>query len=484
MTSVRLFLIERYLCWRYYLAVDPKLIDSSGHVPEMLCKIADIQAELAQISGIFELLVLTPGLVLSAPYGRLVGLLGKKPVLRLSACSYTLAVCYFAAICYFHDIFDIRFIWLMPVFDIFGGGRTIQSSLLYSLVAHSTAPAELAGVLFKLSALEMLMGFLGMSIGSVMLRVNEWALVLLGIFAFSLAIPATFFVSSNPRVLEAQDRNLSDEEDDTCVFIEEGEENAEGHENASLLQRSIISNLPSEHSNKLRTGILMTVLRTITVDFGRSYSSFLKLFLHNSIIRTTLLILFLNRIALSIRVIFTPWASKTFLWRLADVAALNSFELAVTAAVLLSLPRVTRKYLLPAMGESSGRANLWIAKASLVANMAGIACIAVAPSRIFHAAALTVYTLGTGLDNSLQSFTTATMKDAEAIERLYLGMGMVSTVGGTAGTAVWSSLYAALVRGGGWWVRMPFVICVGLFAMAFWLVCRLHAVAKSLALIG
>lgn len=47
---------EAKLCTSYYLRVDPSVVRSDGNVPETLCKVAPVQAEMAAINGSLALL--------------------------------------------------------------------------------------------------------------------------------------------------------------------------------------------------------------------------------------------------------------------------------------------------------------------------------------------------------------------------------------------------------------------------------------------
>jgi hypothetical protein len=53
-------LSELGICRKYYLIADPSVIDLNGDIPEMLCKIDLIQAELAKLSGVLTMLMMAP----------------------------------------------------------------------------------------------------------------------------------------------------------------------------------------------------------------------------------------------------------------------------------------------------------------------------------------------------------------------------------------------------------------------------------------
>lgn len=60
----RLFLIQQALCRAYYSVTQPSLIAPDGSVDETLCKSDEIQADLAMVSGLFEIITQLSGEVL------------------------------------------------------------------------------------------------------------------------------------------------------------------------------------------------------------------------------------------------------------------------------------------------------------------------------------------------------------------------------------------------------------------------------------
>jgi hypothetical protein len=53
---------------------------------------------------------------------------------------------------YFHETFNIRLIWLTPLFDIIGGGNVILTSVVYTYIAECMDAKEPFPLLSFLSA--------------------------------------------------------------------------------------------------------------------------------------------------------------------------------------------------------------------------------------------------------------------------------------------------------------------------------------------
>lgn len=118
LSTARVYMIEQALCRTYYSTVSPDKILPSSSVPEQECKLDQIQADVALLSGCFHVSSLVPGEIallfcqfglvvshrnlglIAAPlYTRLASILGSRTVLLVSVCSFTLGICCFDLIC-------------------------------------------------------------------------------------------------------------------------------------------------------------------------------------------------------------------------------------------------------------------------------------------------------------------------------------------------------------------------------------------------
>lgn len=157
---------------------------------------------------------------------------------------------------------------------------------------------------------------------------------------------------------------------------------------------------------------------------------------------------------------FIQWASVTFGWIIADVNAVNSFEMIVSGGVLIALPLVARRFLYPKLGGESSRVDIFITKCSIAVHAVGLLGMGFAPNKAAYVASVTVWTLGVGWNDSLRSFVTGIVAAGgnEDLDKMYLGIGMVETCAGIIGTAGWSAAYARVVGGGYLLKRSLFVV--------------------------
>lgn len=129
----------------------------------------------------------------------------------------------------------------------------------------------------------------------------------------------------------------------------------------------------------------------------------------------------------------------------------------VSGIILVSLPNVSHNLLKPRLGSSSA-IDIWICKASVLANAVGVVLIGFAPTRMWFIFSMTVWTMGSGLGASLRSYITGMMDSKEKIEEIYLGIGMMETLASIVATAGWSGVFAEVLGLNYWVMRLPFIM--------------------------
>lgn len=60
LSSTYVYLIEQAVCRKHFMIFEPARIGSGGLVDEGICKMPDIQAQVASINGIFTFLAFLP----------------------------------------------------------------------------------------------------------------------------------------------------------------------------------------------------------------------------------------------------------------------------------------------------------------------------------------------------------------------------------------------------------------------------------------
>jgi hypothetical protein len=228
---------------------------------------------------------------------------------------------------------------------------------------------------------------------------------------------------------------------------------------------SLLSSDSMPEFTDVRPAIVPTIFRVLTTHHTHTLALLKGIFSAPPFIRTSLATYFIITIGAGMRVIFTQWSSLTYNWLFAEVACLTSFEMIMSSIVLLSLPGLSSFLTRTSFFASHSAVDLFIAKFSIAASTVGLLLMGFAPSRVSYVAAIAVFTLGYGVTDALRSFITGQV-DKEEVEKLYLGLGMMETLGGMIATFGWSRVLAEVLGKPYWLERIPFMTAAGILVGA------------------
>ncbi|KAK0120854.1 hypothetical protein ONS96_011054 [Cadophora gregata f. sp. sojae] len=200
-----------------------------------------------------------------------------------------------------------------------------------------------------------------------------------------------------------------------------------------------------------------TIMTTVRSKARHSMATCRELLAAPSLSRITMFTFFLLTCGANIRVVFIQWPSITYGWILAEVHAIISYEAVISAILFLTLPTISHKILKPRLGGSVLEADLFVTKFSAVAHVLGILCIGFAPTRASYILGVTIWRLGHGLMDALRSYVTGLLENKDDVQQLYLGIGMVETLGAMIATAAWSGIFAKVLGKGYLLSRFPFM---------------------------
>lgn len=191
--------------------------------------------------------------------------------------------------------------------------------------------------------------------------------------------------------------------------------------------------------------------------------------------RLCIVLFFLNGAAMNVRVLFPQYTSIVLGWSLANVNAMLALEGALSWLVLLSLPFFRRAFLAPHMTVAN--TDIAIVQGSLGANIMGMIGLGLSASKIPYIAAISVYTSGSGLADSLRTYATLGLSPMEQVSDLYVRFSLTETLAGLLGPPLWTGLFGSVLKGGYLPVGLPFWICAAVFAGALtltWSIKRLE----------
>ncbi|CAD6446408.1 14a114be-41ec-4cca-b830-27097c1e630b [Sclerotinia trifoliorum] len=222
LSSTYLPLIERYICNTYTPSSSsiPSLPTASTKYlgGEEQCRSSVLQVRTAEINRTFQFLCYLPGILLTEFWGWIAGrywasgkqlpwqspLHGRKLVVMMAAGSSVVAGCWWGFICWNSDTWDIRWIYIIPLFDLFGGGHVIMTSLLYTYVSEGVTGesndrnGKLSSTLYRLVSLQLFSSFKALLLADFLLKYEWgiWVICALAIGCRAIAVGLTTFLPS------------------------------------------------------------------------------------------------------------------------------------------------------------------------------------------------------------------------------------------------------------------------------------------------
>ncbi|KAH8698674.1 P-loop containing nucleoside triphosphate hydrolase protein [Talaromyces proteolyticus] len=195
---VRIF--ESVACTHYYLQNDPSLVDRDGSVPEHFCKIDSVQSKVALTLGWLSFFESIPAILLPIPYGYIADLCGRKWILVLALAGYAMSTA--ATLCFVGVLYlPLKYVWLSPLFFLVGGGPTMGTTLITTIVADVVPPEFRSTVFFYRFCTDLVADLIVPPITSILMSRNVWIPLLLAVvfqgfgFIIALGLPETLPVA-------------------------------------------------------------------------------------------------------------------------------------------------------------------------------------------------------------------------------------------------------------------------------------------------
>ncbi|PCH00155.1 Major facilitator superfamily domain, general substrate transporter [Penicillium occitanis (nom. inval.)] len=120
-----------------------------------LCKSPPVQQELAHLRGYLSALEAIVGLVLTLPYGLLVGRLGEPLLAGVNVVGYLLSCAWLILVCFYYNAFPIWTVVLSPLWRVIGGGSPFFMSVVYSITAKDVPAANRSLCFFLFMAVQL-----------------------------------------------------------------------------------------------------------------------------------------------------------------------------------------------------------------------------------------------------------------------------------------------------------------------------------------
>ncbi|KAL8819805.1 MAG: hypothetical protein Q9223_001842 [Gallowayella weberi] len=307
--SSRVYLYQQTQCLNYYKAHDPTQIDRTSQIPELLCKIPQVQSPLAITDGIDSFLSCIPVS------------LHRSWTTNAILCSF--------------------------IFDLLGGGEVMRITIITTCIAQITPPEKLTNVYNYISGIYLLATVSGSAIGSLLLSRHVYILNALSIlcYIFTASVAATIPTACGHE-LEAMD------------------------DSQSILLANDQTHPPRSSLDKIAKSDRRYLVNIFLHSWKSSYLSIITLFNVPNPTFTVLLLFLTNYFAIRVEVLLPQYTSLTLHWPLSTVNSVLALKSLVSALALFALPSLRRRYLDPRMNAQ--QVDLFITQMSLVANAIGM----------------------------------------------------------------------------------------------------------------
>ncbi|KAK6538964.1 hypothetical protein TWF694_010514 [Orbilia ellipsospora] len=318
-------IVENAVCQRWYdfhgngnqTLANPGF--KRGDVPdESMCKTDEIQAGVVEILGVSDTISTIVALLVMFPSGYLAKIIDRRNFLLLAISETAVAYALMGFIGSHPLTFDPRLFWVIPLFDLLGGGFTFVGIMLRTAIAENVPKDELSAVYYKLTGFNILSTFLGTTFGSWLMGLIDPIIVLyLGIsLSVLLSVPVVILLppAKQQKSMYEDVRNPHQFPDSAGDMDEE--EPHQPKKKATLYQRFLEQARSKQNL----------------------YAEVKALLFEQRAVRNALIILLLHMISRGVRIPFQTWVSKRYHWTLSKTGIVLSFESLMGAVVLLLLP--------------------------------------------------------------------------------------------------------------------------------------------------
>ncbi|KAA8644006.1 hypothetical protein EYZ11_010863 [Aspergillus tanneri] len=462
---------ESIACREYYAQYNPKQIGSNGEVDEKLCKLKEIQSELAAVKGYMEFFDGILSILLAIPYGLLADRRGRKPTVCLSIPGFVLNCIIHFAVTWYSDIFPLRAVWASCLAWLFGGGPVVVLAIIWTMMSDVTTEEERASMFFKFGVASMAADFASNAASSWLMVMDPWlplfagwGVVIVGMF-FALTLPET--IRALPP--SAQQVGTSIE----LSLLHNGDINRPVRKEQEWTDLNDLDSDQEESLLEKRSKwTFFTTIRTHARDYLTPYSF---IFENKKILLllTPFLVYRLSRGSWFLM----QYISTRYNWSLAEANFLMSLKPALIIPLfLVILPGISSHM----KGMDQIKKDLRLARVSIVCLTLGTLGIGLSPSIAAFIPSLLVQTCGSGFTFLTRSVITTLVKTEETA-RLYTIIEVLQAVGNVIASLSITAVFQVGLELGGMWIGLAWMMTSFVFVvvgLSIWMF-RLPSSAKD-----
>ncbi|RPA79072.1 MFS general substrate transporter [Ascobolus immersus RN42] len=430
-------LLEAKICRNYYDLNDPSVYNPDGTIPELLCKIPEIQARLAHIKGWQVFWEGLPVMLLAIPWGILADRVGRRKVLALNFFGCIVSVFWFLAVCTPGSTLPAEAVWGSGFANLIGGGPRVGSVLILALVSDNSPETKRSQRFYFTYSAYLIAELIAPPFAGLLMRFSIWLTFWVALGALFFAYPVLLATKEQTKS-EREGRMKDDDEDSEALLATEN------------------TPLPTSKNSKI-SEVLWKIKTAIS--------------------KRTILLVLLGHFCCPVRIelvfqTLIPYASKVYSLTIANAGLLLSIVAATNLVVfLVGLPYITHR-LRTRFGYKPVSIDVFVARGSCFVLAVGSFIMAIAPHFSVFILGTIVFASGFGIRLSLLSILTG-LVDPKVLASVYTVVTLVEGFGEMVAAPVLQESFAFGLRKGSTAVAAPWVIGLVVYTGAFFLLGRI-----------
>lgn len=447
--------IELRLCREYYFQRDPSVIGPGGSIPEELCKLNQVQQQLAWLQGIMETTVIVCDFIVTIPFSFLAERFGVRLVLWLNMIPRIFMSFWVLIIGNFDMIFPTKAIIAGPFLAVLGG-ECVFSSTIFALTAALTREyLQRASYFSYISSVSYVVAFMGPSLASFTMSQSLWLPFWIGIALLLAAIPTIYLLPETKNHPSKYSPEPDPAAPETDPLLRQRPSSPTRYSNAFKVDKR-----PSNH-------IIQTVMTLIRLIIGRrNFQLLLASFL-------------LTALASSDTKLLVQYISKRYNWTFARAGYLLSAKALVNIVLLtVFVPRIIRASIASrSVHGSEIRLNFLGAEISILISILGVLCVAMSFKIWMLLTALIIYALGSALPvftMSLVKSPLIALQDAHTNTQDFSIVMLTKTLGSLLGAPLMTVTWVQGIKLGGVGLGLPYFISASLYLVAAIVIAQLR----------
>ncbi|ORY19724.1 hypothetical protein BCR34DRAFT_551574 [Clohesyomyces aquaticus] len=445
--------IEMRLCREHYARSDPTALESGAAIPEKLCKIDEVQKQLAWMQGIMETTLIVSDLVVTVPLSFIAERFGIKMVLWLNLIPRIFMSCWALVVGNYYHIIPTKAILAGPFLSILGSECVFASTVFTLTSALTQEYVQRASYFSYISSLSYVVNFVGPTLASFSMSQNLWLPFWISVSLLLFAVPTITLLPETRR------RRLPEQDFGTAV----------AHEAGPLLGGS--SPGPGKYYNAFETSVggLQAV--------SQAARKLVRLVSGRRNFQVLLVSFFLTALASSDTKLLVQYISKRYEWTFAEAGYMLSAKALVNVALLtVVVPRIIRTSMSTKTVHGSEIRLFYLgAQLSIAISVIGVICVAVSFEFWMLLAALIIYALGSALPvftMSLVKSPLIALGDSD-VQDFSIVM-LTKALGALVGAPLMATLWVQGIKIGGAGLGLPYFVSGSIYLAAALVVARLR----------